>query len=159
MKKMIVCLTALLLVLPMLATAVTAADDWTVSVRIVGLGEDIYNAEVSVAEGASAGDALAAVEGVEIVGLDSYITEVDGIAAGMFGGWDGWNYRVNGKSPSVGINDYALADGDAVLLSAEDYSGLMETLYLVSAPGMREKVMDGLKQPLDECLDEEDVEW
>ena len=116
MKKMIVCLTALLLVLPMLATAVTAADDWTVSVRIVGLGEDIYNAEVSVAEGASAGDALAAVEGVEIVGLDSYITEVDGIAAGMFGGWDGWNYRVNGKSPSVGINDYALADGDAVLL-------------------------------------------
>lgn len=56
------------------------------------------------------------VEGVEIVGLDSYITEVDGIAAGMFGGWDGWNYRVNGKSPSVGINDYALADGDAVLL-------------------------------------------
>ena len=74
MKKMIVCLTALLLVLPMLATAVTAADDWTVSVRIVGLGEDIYNAEVSVAEGASAGDALAAVEGVEIVGLDSYIT-------------------------------------------------------------------------------------
>ena len=31
--------------------------------------------------------------------------------------------------------------------------------YLVSVPGMREKVMDGLKQPLDECLDEEDVEW
>lgn len=30
-------------------------------------------------------------------------------------------------------------DGDAVLLSAEDYSGLMETLYLVSVPGMREK--------------------
>ena len=50
-------------------------------------------------------------------------------------------------------------DGDAVLLSAEDYSGLMETLYLVSVPGMREKVMDGLKQPLDECLDEENVEW
>ena len=50
-------------------------------------------------------------------------------------------------------------DGDAVLLSAEDYSGLMETLYLVSAPGMREKVMDGLKQPLDECLSEADVEW
>ena len=46
-------------------------------------------------------------------------------------------------------------DGDAVLLSAEDYSGLMETLYLVSVPGMREKIMDGLKQPLDECLDED----
>ena len=48
-------------------------------------------------------------------------------------------------------------DGDAVLLSAEDYSGLMETLYLVSVPGMREKIMDGLKQPLDECLDE--TQW
>jgi antitoxin YefM len=46
-----------------------------------------------------------------------------------------------------------------VLLSAEDYSGLMETLYLVSVPGMREKIMDGLKQPLDECLDEDAVEW
>ena len=30
---------------------------------------------------------------------------------------------------------------------------------LASDVGMREKVMDGLKQPLDECLDEEDVEW
>ena len=50
-------------------------------------------------------------------------------------------------------------DGDAVLLSAEDYSGLMETLYLVSMPGMREKIMDGLKQSLDECLDEDVVEW
>ncbi len=50
-------------------------------------------------------------------------------------------------------------DGDAVLLSAEEYSGLMETLYLVSVPGMREKIMDGLKQPLDECLNEDAVEW
>ena len=30
-------------------------------------------------------------------------------------------------------------DGNAVLLSEEDYSGIMETLYLVSVPGMREK--------------------
>ena len=36
---------------------------------------------------------------------------------------------------------------------------LMETLYLVSVPGMREKIMDGLKQPLNECLDEDAVEW
>lgn len=28
-------------------------------------------------------------------------------------------------------------DGNAVLLSEEDYSGIMETLYLVSVPGMR----------------------
>ena len=50
-------------------------------------------------------------------------------------------------------------DGNAVLLSEEDYSGIMETLYLVSAPGMREKIMDGMKMPLEDCVDEDAVEW
>ena len=50
-------------------------------------------------------------------------------------------------------------EGNAVLLSEEDYSGIMETLYLVSAPGMREKIMDGMKTPLEDCVDEDAVEW
>ena len=50
-------------------------------------------------------------------------------------------------------------DGNAVLLSEEDYSGIMETLYLVSAPGTREKIMDGMKTPLEDCVDEDAVEW
>ena len=50
-------------------------------------------------------------------------------------------------------------DGTAVLLSEEDYSGIMETLYLVSAPGMREKIMDGIATPLEDCEDETAVEW
>lgn len=50
-------------------------------------------------------------------------------------------------------------DGNAVLLSEEDYSGIMETLYLVSAPGMRKKIMDGMKTPLEDCVDEDAVEW
>lgn len=50
-------------------------------------------------------------------------------------------------------------DGNAVLLSAEDYSGMMETLYLVSVPGMREKILDGIKAPLEECVPEDAVEW
>ena len=50
-------------------------------------------------------------------------------------------------------------DGNAVLLSEEDYSGIMETLYLVSAPRMREKIMDGMKTPLEDCVDEDAVEW
>lgn len=50
-------------------------------------------------------------------------------------------------------------DGNAVLLSEEDYSGLMETLYLVSAPGMREKLMDGMNESLEDCLSEEEVGW
>ncbi len=116
MKKSVACFTALLLTMLVLVPAAAAAENMNVSVRIVGLGEDIYNGEVSLADGSSVGDALAAVEDVEIVGLDSYITTVNGLEAGLFGGWDGWNYRVNGKSPSVGINDYVLTDGDAILL-------------------------------------------
>lgn len=50
-------------------------------------------------------------------------------------------------------------EGNAVLLSEEDYSGIMETLYLVSMPGMREKVMEGMSTPLEDCVDEAAVEW
>lgn len=50
-------------------------------------------------------------------------------------------------------------DGNAVLLSEEDYSGIMETLYLVSMPGMREKIMDGMNKPLSDCVDETAVDW
>ena len=50
-------------------------------------------------------------------------------------------------------------EGNAVLLSEEDYSGIMETLYLVSMPGMREKIMEGISTPLEDCVDEAAVEW
>lgn len=50
-------------------------------------------------------------------------------------------------------------DGNAVLLSEEDYSGIMETLYLVSMPGMRKKIMDGMNEPLSDCVDETAVDW
>lgn len=50
-------------------------------------------------------------------------------------------------------------DGNAVLLSEDDYSGIMETLYLVSVPGMREKIMDGMATPLSDCVDETAVGW
>ena len=136
-------LTALLLVLPMLATAVTAADDWTVSVRIVGLGEDIYNAEVSVAEGASAGDALAAVEGVEIVGLDSYITEVDGIAAGMFGGWERGKLSLDFARHFKTVAERLKKDGflDPKVLSID-----INTLLYQVPGGMLSNLINQLKQ-------------
>ena len=50
-------------------------------------------------------------------------------------------------------------EGNAVLLSEEDYSGIMETPYLVSMPGMREKIMEGMSTPLEDCVDEAAVEW
>lgn len=38
-------------------------------------------------------------------------------------------------------------DADAVLISQEDWSAIQETLYLLSVPGMRESIREGLKTP------------
>ena len=50
-------------------------------------------------------------------------------------------------------------NGNAVVLSEEDYNGLMETLHLTSVPGMKEKITEGLKTPLSECIPEDEVNW
>ena len=50
-------------------------------------------------------------------------------------------------------------DGNAVIISEEDYNGLMETMYLCSVPGMKEKIIEGLNTPLNESLPENEVEW
>lgn len=36
----------------------------------------------------------------------------------------------------------------AVLLSAEDWQAIQETLHLLSVPGMRESIKDGMAEPL-----------
>ena len=36
----------------------------------------------------------------------------------------------------------------AVLLSAEDWQSIQESLYLLSVPGMRESIKEGLSEPL-----------
>jgi len=50
-------------------------------------------------------------------------------------------------------------DGNAVIISEEDYNDLMETLYLNSIPGMREKIIEGRNTPLDDCIPENEVDW
>lgn len=50
-------------------------------------------------------------------------------------------------------------DGNAVMISEDEYNGLIETLYLTSIPGMREKLTEGLNTPLDETISEEEVLW
>ncbi|WP_430905011.1 type II toxin-antitoxin system Phd/YefM family antitoxin [Nitrosomonas sp. ANs5] len=46
---------------------------------------------------------------------------------------------------------------NAVLLSEEDWNAINETLYLVSMPGMRESIMDGMATDTDECS--KDLDW
>ena len=38
--------------------------------------------------------------------------------------------------------------GSAVLVSAEDWDAMQETLYLLSVPGMRESIKAGMAEPL-----------
>lgn len=37
----------------------------------------------------------------------------------------------------------------AVLVAAEDWQAIQETLYLLSVPGMRESIRKGMTEPLD----------
>ena len=46
---------------------------------------------------------------------------------------------------------------NAVLISERDWKAIQETVYLLSIPGMRESIVDGLKTPLGECTEE--LEW
>ena len=42
-------------------------------------------------------------------------------------------------------------NGDAILLSEEDWRSIQETLYLLSIPGMRESIRKGMKTPVGKC--------
>ena len=46
---------------------------------------------------------------------------------------------------------------NAILLSEEDWISINETLYLVSVPGMRESIIEGMKTPLEEC--DKEIDW
>lgn len=39
----------------------------------------------------------------------------------------------------------------AVLVSEEDWAAIQETLFLLSVPGMRESIREGMETSLDEC--------
>lgn len=40
-----------------------------------------------------------------------------------------------------------------------DYSGLVETLYLSSISGMKEKIVEGLNTSLEDCIPENQVDY
>lgn len=45
----------------------------------------------------------------------------------------------------------------AVLLSAQDWSAIQETLHLLAVPGMRESIKAGMAEPLDQSA--KALEW
>ena len=49
-------------------------------------------------------------------------------------------------------------NGNAVVLSEEDYNNLMETLYISSIPGLKEDIIQGMKENIDDCVNEDEVD-
>ena len=54
------------------------------------------------------------------------------------------------------IINVSTKNGNAVLISEAEYRSLKETLYLLGVHGMKDRLIEGLKIPVEEC---EDFEW
>lgn len=46
---------------------------------------------------------------------------------------------------------------NAILISEQDWGAIQETLYLLSVPGMRESIKEGLEIPVEEC--DRELDW
>jgi len=47
--------------------------------------------------------------------------------------------------------------GNVVLIAEEDWNAISETLYLMSVPGMRESIREGMETPFEELS--QDLDW
>ena len=47
--------------------------------------------------------------------------------------------------------------GNAVLLAEDDWNAITETLHLLSVPGMRESILEGMRENLEDTSNE--LEW
>nr|WP_307832972.1 type II toxin-antitoxin system Phd/YefM family antitoxin [Roseibacillus ishigakijimensis] len=47
--------------------------------------------------------------------------------------------------------------GNAVLVAEGDWRAIQETLYLLGIPGMRESIVEGMSEPIENCSEEIDL--
>ncbi len=50
-------------------------------------------------------------------------------------------------------------NGNALLIGEDDYNSLVETLYLSSDPEYKKSLIEGKNTNLEDCIDEEDLNW
>ena len=50
-------------------------------------------------------------------------------------------------------------NGNAVVLSEDEYNGMVETLYLYSVPELKEQLKEDMTAPLSEFISEDEVDW
>lgn len=50
-------------------------------------------------------------------------------------------------------------NGNAVVLSEDEYNGMVETLYLYSFPELKDQLKEDMNAPLSEFVSEDEVDW
>lgn len=50
-------------------------------------------------------------------------------------------------------------NGNAVVLSEEDYNNLMATLEIESNKKLKEDIVKGMKEEIEDCIDDNEVDW
>lgn len=50
-------------------------------------------------------------------------------------------------------------DGNAVVMGEEEYRALMETVHLMSIPGMVESIKKASEEPIGDGVDASELEW
>lgn len=127
-----------------------ATTELTAHVRVEGIDKMLYNSDVTVkvkeGEKATAKSVLMAADEqsdeLTIVGADAnYITEVNGVKAATYGGWDGWMYQVNGVAAPVGIDAYEIAAGDSIVLYYSDEYGIGMDYPVMNTEKLADKVL------------------
>ena len=50
-------------------------------------------------------------------------------------------------------------NGNDVIISESDYNAMLETLHILSVPGLIEEIKSAGETPLSECVSESEVTW
>lgn len=50
-------------------------------------------------------------------------------------------------------------DGNAVIISEDDYNSILETLYLSSIPGLKESLIEAKEASEEDFVDADQVDW
>jgi antitoxin YefM len=50
-------------------------------------------------------------------------------------------------------------DGNFVMLSEDEYRGILETLYLSSDSSIKKSIIEGLQTPIEDTIPEDKIKW
>ena len=131
LKKSVSLLLALIMLMSACCAFASAASYIKVNVRIEGINDKLFYGNVTVPSGATVLDAIKQADSVSSKikvtvkngAYGAYVTAVNSEKEKTFGGYDGWNYRVNGVDPSVSMDKYKVKSGAKIILYYGDPYG------------------------------------